>query len=40
MIRAWHLDPEAPSFKELILRHGGDDALKRILQFTDADSRE
>lgn len=34
MVRTWHLDPAQPYFRELILRHGGEEAMKRILRYT------
>lgn len=34
IVRICGLDPADPSFRELILRYGGEDALARIKQFT------
>jgi hypothetical protein len=34
IVRTWHLDPADPYFRELILRHGGQDAMNRILRFS------
>jgi hypothetical protein len=34
MVRTWHPDPAEPYFHELILRHGGPDAMNRILRFS------
>jgi len=35
MVRVWRLDPSDPYFRDLILRHGGEDAMKRILGYRD-----
>jgi hypothetical protein len=35
MVRTWHLDPAEPYFRNLILRHGGPDAINRILHYLD-----
>lgn len=35
IVRAWHLDPSEPYFREVILRQGGAEALNRILQYRD-----
>jgi hypothetical protein len=34
MVRAWHLDPADAYFREMILRYGGEDALNRILRYS------
>jgi hypothetical protein len=34
MVHTWHLDPADPYFRELILRHGGPDAMDRILRYS------
>lgn len=33
MVRAWHLDPSDPYFREIILRHGGEEAMNRIIRY-------
>jgi hypothetical protein len=33
MVRTWHLDPTEPYFRDLILRHGGPDAMNRIHRY-------
>jgi hypothetical protein len=33
MVRAWHLDPADPYFREIILRYGGEEAMNRILSY-------
>jgi len=33
LVRAWHLDPDEAYFREIILRHGGDESLERIRRF-------
>ncbi len=34
MVRAWHLNPGDAYFREIILRYGGEEALNRILSYS------
>jgi hypothetical protein len=34
LVRAWHLDPADAYFREIILRYGGEEAVKRISSYS------
>jgi hypothetical protein len=34
LVRAWHLDPAGAYFREIILRYGSEEAMDRILNFS------